>query len=112
MFDLPKPILLQLLTAYNTRKETLTPSEQMLASRIRLCCICTYIWVTRKRNDPKRCPHCHKHGWDRPLINAMLAARSQGITSEVIPQNQLTSGDTHQETEHHPAHTHQEREGE
>jgi hypothetical protein len=94
MFDLPKPILTQLLTAYNTRRDTLTPSEQMLASRIRTCCICSYIWVSRKKHDPLRCPHCHKHGWDRPLVNAMLTAANHTITSEVIPQRQIASNAT------------------
>lgn len=92
MFDLPKPILRQLLTAYNTRKDTLTPSEQMLAARIRLCTLCDNIWVKRKDSEPLRCPGCHKYGWDRPLINAMLAARPGGITSQIIPTKQLTSG--------------------
>lgn len=94
MFDLPKPILTQLLTAYNTRKDTLSASEQMIASKVRLCSLCNYIWVKRGETEPARCPHCHKFGWDRPLINAMLAATAGGITSEVIPQKQIASNST------------------
>ena len=91
MFDLPKPILTQLLTAYYQRKDTLTPSEQEIARRIRVCGLCAYIWVARKNLNPKRCPHCHRHAWDRPLVTAMLLGPHPPIVAEVIPQKQITA---------------------
>jgi len=89
MFDLPKPILYQLLSAYNTRKDTLTLSEQQLAERIALCSLCKYIWVRRKKALPDRCPSCHHRGWDRPLINAMLGHPGTVTDSMPIPQPAL-----------------------
>ena len=90
MFDLPKPILHQLLTVRNTRPDTLTTHEKELSDRICFCTLCDYIWVRRLATDPDRCPHCHKLGWNRPLINAMLAATQPTVTSEVVPPKQLT----------------------
>lgn len=74
MFDLPKDVLKKLVTTRNTAPERLTPSETVIADRIEFCTLCEYLWVRRKKASPPRCPSCHKLGWNRPLINAMLAA--------------------------------------
>ncbi len=74
MFDLPKPILTKLLNTLSTRPDTLTLHEKALADRICLCAKCEYIWVRRLRKSPRRCPRCHTLSWNRPLINALLAA--------------------------------------
>jgi len=92
VFDLPKPILAQLLTTLNTRPDTLTASERVIALKIRLCSLCHYLWVSRKDTAPARCPNCHSPAWDRPLINTMLANQQGGITVEQMPQKQLTKG--------------------
>jgi predicted Zn-ribbon and HTH transcriptional regulator len=89
MFDLPKPILAQLLSAFNTRKDTLSSDEQMLASRICFCTLCDYIWVRRLKREPDRCPSCHRRGWNMPLVNAMLERVGDNLTSTVVPQKAL-----------------------
>lgn len=66
-------ILSKLLTARNTKPESLTATELGIANRIELCTLCTYLWVNRKRKKPQRCPNCHKRAWDRPLINLLLS---------------------------------------
>lgn len=74
MFDLPKPLLKQLLTLKNASPERLSNSELEIAARIRHCVQCDNYWVRRKTREPERCPACHARNWDRPLITAMLAA--------------------------------------
>lgn len=75
MFDLPKPILKQLLSVKNTHPERLSHSELTIADRIVHCALCDNFWVRRKQKIPERCPACHRRDWDRPLITAMLLAQ-------------------------------------
>ncbi len=89
MFDLPKSILKQLLSARNTRASTLTDDEVQLADRICVCTLCDYIWVRRLRKFPERCPACHKRGWNMPLVNQMLYRESDTITATAVPRPQL-----------------------
>lgn len=72
MFDLPKDVLSKLLTYRNTAPERLSASEMAIAMRIVHCTLCDNFWVRRKTKLPDRCPLCHKRGWDRPLLQAML----------------------------------------
>lgn len=74
MFDLPQNILNQLLTMRNTAPDRLSPEETAIAVRICRCVHCDSLWVRRKTQRPTRCPKCHKIGWDRPYIKALLAA--------------------------------------
>lgn len=74
MFDLPQPLLRQLLTVKNTNPERLSTMEIDIVNRIRHCSLCDGFWVKRLRGEPPRCPKCHKRGWDRPLITAMLTS--------------------------------------
>lgn len=75
MFDLPKSILKQLLTLKNTAPERLSAQEMELVERIVHCTLCDNFWVRRKQKLPERCPSCHKRGWDRPLITAMVLSQ-------------------------------------
>ena len=81
MFDLPQTILNQLLTMRNTAPDRLSPEETAIAVRICHCEHCLSFWVRRKAQRPDRCPKCHKTGWDRPFINALLA----GLTNTPKP---------------------------
>ena len=72
--QLPQPVLSQLLRLYCEAKERLSGSEQGLAARICSCTLCHFYWVRRKSQVPLRCPSCHKRGWDRPMLTALLAA--------------------------------------
>jgi len=83
--QLPQPVLYQLLTLYQTTKERLSTSEQALATRICHCTLCAWMWVRRKSLVPLRCPHCHKRGWDRPLLTALLAAEPYNPPKEPRP---------------------------
>jgi hypothetical protein len=58
----------------NTSPERLSPDEMQIAGRVCFCVFCNSYWVRRKTQIPDRCPKCHKKGWDRPFINALLAA--------------------------------------
>jgi hypothetical protein len=82
-------MLHQLLTIYQTRKDTLTASEQEIAARICFCCVCGYYWVRRFNEEPKRCPHCKQHGWNRPLIHQMISNLKDNLTSQIIPKHTL-----------------------
>jgi len=75
VYDLPQPILLQLLTTLKTAPERLSASETEIAKRICICSVCTRLWVRRKAKLPDRCPGCHRRDWDRPLIAALLRAQ-------------------------------------
>jgi hypothetical protein len=75
VFDLPQPILNQLLTMRNTAPERLSEDEMQIARRVCRCGFCHSLWVRRKTQIPDRCPKCHKPGWDRPFIHALLAAQ-------------------------------------
>lgn len=66
-----KIFLLKVLHLYGTHPEQLTPQEQELAARICSCSICDAIWMRRKKRLPARCPECHKHSWNRPLLEAI-----------------------------------------
>lgn len=93
MFDLPKSILKQLLTLYNSRREILTEAELTIAARIAFCSLCENLWVTRKQRSPARCPRCHSPLWNRPLINQMLAASDPNFATEVLGQRRLPPRD-------------------
>jgi hypothetical protein len=72
VFDLPKDILKKLLSYATTAPERLSASEKAIAARICHCVLCDNFWVRRKGKPPDRCPKCHKRGWDRPLLDAMM----------------------------------------
>lgn len=75
MFDLPQPILKQLLNTYAHSPERLSPDETEIARRICFCGHCEQYWVRRKKLVPDRCPKCSKRGWDRPFLNSLKAAQ-------------------------------------
>lgn len=85
MFDLPKDVLKKLLSIANTAPERLSLSEKAIADRIAHCTICDNFWVRRKSKLPDRCPTCHKRGWDRPLLDAMVQASGQKSKPEKEP---------------------------
>jgi hypothetical protein len=85
VFDLPKPLLKQLLTFKNTAPERLSNSELEIANRVCHCTKCDNFWVRRKAKLPDRCPDCHARDWDRPLIAAMLAA--EGASHPPAPKS-------------------------
>lgn len=89
MFDLPKSVLKQLLTLRNTAPERLSQQELELVERIVHCTLCDNFWVRRKQKLPERCPLCHKRGWDRPLITAMVMSQA---TLEQQPKGEPTHG--------------------
>jgi hypothetical protein len=66
-------VLRKVLTLYLTHPEQLTVHEQEMGERICSCTLCDVLWVRRKKRIPQRCPKCHKHGWNRPLIEQMRA---------------------------------------
>lgn len=74
MFSIPQTVLKQLLSMKNTTPERLSQQETEIATRIMHCTLCDSLWIRRKRLIPDRCPKCHKRGWDRPLLAAMLSA--------------------------------------
>lgn len=74
MFDMPKSILRKLLTVYHTQPAQLTESESSIAGRIVVCSLCDNLWLRRRKKLPDRCPKCHRRAWNRPLLEAMLAA--------------------------------------
>lgn len=75
MFDVPKTILRKILNVYHTAPQQLTQSEHGICERIVLCSLCDNIWVRRRKKLPDRCPNCHRRAWNRPLLEALLAAR-------------------------------------
>lgn len=68
-----KSLLIKFLHLYHTHQEQLTPHEVEIAERICACSLCDNVWVRRKKKLPERCPQCHKHSWNRPLLEAMKA---------------------------------------
>jgi predicted Zn-ribbon and HTH transcriptional regulator len=76
-FDYPKTILSKVLTTFKHNPERLSSQEIDLAMRICHCTLCGNFWVRRFKKEPARCPACHKHGWNRPLITEMLNAEQR-----------------------------------
>jgi len=74
-----QPLLRKFFTLYLTHPEQLTDHERQIAERICTCSLCDTLWVRRKMKTPKRCPRCHKHAWNRPLLEAMRL-RDEGLT--------------------------------
>jgi hypothetical protein len=66
-------VLRKVLTVYLTHPEQLTEHEQHIAERVCSCSLCDGIWIRRKRKSPQRCPKCHKHAWNRPLLESIAA---------------------------------------
>lgn len=87
--DLPKSMLQKLLMRYNTQRDTLTPDEQGLCERICFCVLCGYFWVRRIRKTPKRCPDCHKPGWNMPFVAALIGRPPTDLMTEILPQRTL-----------------------
>jgi hypothetical protein len=89
MFDVPKTVLRKLLNLYHTKPEQLTDSEQSICDRIVLCTLCDNVWVRRRKKLPDRCPLCHRRAWNRPLMEALIAAtpttRKPGSQGEKAP---------------------------
>jgi predicted Zn-ribbon and HTH transcriptional regulator len=91
VFDLPQDVLQQLLTTLNTNPGRLSDSEKQIASRICLCSDCRGFWVRRKAKVPDRCPQCSSRKWDRPFLNALLAAQPT-TTNPHPPATEKTNG--------------------
>jgi len=72
----PKDILKTLFKLYKNNPGSLTKTEQVLADRICYCSKCDNFWTRHSKNWPKRCPKCNSSIWDRPLINALMAAEN------------------------------------
>jgi hypothetical protein len=68
-----KTLLIRFLHLYHTHPEQLTEHEQQIAERICSCALCDNVWLRRRKKLPQRCPLCHKHSWNRPLLEAMKA---------------------------------------
>lgn len=66
-------LLRKFFTLYLMHPEQLTEHERQIAERICTCSLCDTLWIRRKMKTPKRCPRCHKHAWNRPLLEAMKA---------------------------------------
>ena len=66
-------VLRKLLTLYLTHPEQLTEHEQQIADRICSCSLEEWLWIRRKKRIPLRCPHCHKHAWNRPMLEQINA---------------------------------------
>lgn len=71
---LSQTVLRRLLTAYLTKKETLTVHEQKLCERICTCTLCDHLWVRRIKKIPARCPKCARTSWNRPLLEFLIAS--------------------------------------
>ena len=74
--DLPQHVLRQVLNTALTNPNTMTESELTFSKRICSCSLCTHLWVRRKKDFPDKCPACHRRGWNRPMINALIAANA------------------------------------
>jgi len=74
--DLPQNVLRQVLNNALTNPNTMTGTEIAFAKRICSCSLCTHLWVRRTEEPPDRCPGCHRRGWNRPMINALIAANT------------------------------------
>jgi hypothetical protein len=74
-YEIPQTILTKLLTALKTAPERLSAQETSIAQRICRCSLCEALWVRRKTKLPDRCPKCHKRAWDRPFLDALMAAQ-------------------------------------
>ena len=72
MFSLSQVVLRQVLSLKNTTPERLSAQETQIAERICHCVICDALWVRNPKRIPDRCPKCHKRGWDRPMLSAMV----------------------------------------
>jgi hypothetical protein len=81
-YQIPQTVLAQLLTMKNTAPERLSHDEAELSTRICRCSLCAYLWIRRLAQIPDRCPKCHKRGWDRPFLNALLAAKPTTIDEQ------------------------------
>lgn len=68
-----KTLLIKVLHMFHTHPEQLTEHEQDIAQRICVCALCDNVWLRRRKKLPQRCPLCHKHSWNRPLLEAMKA---------------------------------------
>jgi hypothetical protein len=72
--DLPQSALKTVLNTALSNPNSMTSSELSFARRICLCSLCDWLWVRRGFQEPERCPHCNRRGWNRPLLNALIAA--------------------------------------
>jgi len=88
-FELPQTVLAQLLSMKNTAPERLSHDETELAARICRCSLCAYLWVRRLTRIPDRCPKCHKRGWDRPFLNALLGASTPTPTDPALSSTKI-----------------------
>jgi len=93
-YEMPQTVLAQLLTMKNTSPERLSHDESELSARICRCSLCAYLWIRRLAAIPDRCPRCHKRGWDRPFLNALL-----GATTHTPSDQPPSSGKTRTEEE-------------
>ena len=95
MFDLPQTILNRLLTIKNLTPERLSNDEMQIAARVCHCTLCDSFWVRRLKVSPPRCPNCHKRGWDRPLLTAMMQGYPPTNTTLIgsAPTPALTEGE-------------------
>jgi uncharacterized paraquat-inducible protein A len=66
-------VLRKVLTVFLTHPEQLTEHEQQIAERVCSCSLCDVLWLRRKKRSPQRCPRCHRHAWNRPLLESIRA---------------------------------------
>jgi hypothetical protein len=97
VFQIPQPILAQVLKLRTTAPERLSQHETEIANRICWCSLCGWLWVRNPTKLPERCPHCHKRAWDRPLLTALLAASHAQPTPLVITETAKPLLTTHKE---------------
>ena len=91
---LPKSVLASMRQKLLTEPNTLNASEKAIATRVCVCMICGSVWLGRKKRRPLRCEHCHRTGWDMPLLAQLLANEAAATPQPGAPAApQPTEGD-------------------
>ena len=78
----PQQILQVLRSQLLNAPDKLTLTEFAISRKILKCTLCGNLWMRRTKKQPRVCPVCHKCGWDRPLIQAILDAEASGRPKE------------------------------
>ena len=81
-------VLRKVLTVFLTHPEQLTEHEQQIAERICSCSLCDVLWLRRKKRSPQRCPRCHRHAWNRPLLESIRAIETAQANAAATKSNQ------------------------
>ena len=74
-------VLRKVLTVFLTHPQQLTEHEQRIAERICACSLCDVLWLRRKKRSPQRCAHCHRHAWNRPLLESIRAIEAAQLAA-------------------------------